>query len=250
MEELLQEIGLTEKQAKVYLACLELGKGTVFVIAKKAELKRPTVYLVLADLAQKGLVSVNKTPKATFYSSVHPKKLLTGLKAKEKRLEESLVDLESIYNLRTQKPNIRTFEGIKNVENIYDEVADYARSKGKEVLAVGTVAFLETVHQTQYRYWLEKVKSKKAHIREILNDDKYNIDYLKTIRKYQNPHHKVRFTPQGYKLFKNDNLIYGNKMALFSSHKDFFVIVIESENIVSTFKTLFEFAWETATPVK
>ena len=250
MEKLLTEIGLTEKEAKVYLACLELGKGTAFTIAKKTELKRPTVYLILDSLAQKGLISVNKTQKTTFYNSVHPRKLLTNLKTQEKKLAESLVGLESIYNTRTQKPKIQTFEGLKNVEKIYDEAADCAHLKGKEILAVGTVAFLETVHKAQYKYWLEKIKSKKAHIREILNDDKYNVDYLNTIEKYQNPHHKVKFTPKGFDLFKNDNLIYGNKIALFSSHKDFFVIVIESENIVSTFKTFFEFAWQTATPVK
>lgn len=39
---ILQSIGLTEKEAKVYAAILELGTATILKISQKAELKRPT----------------------------------------------------------------------------------------------------------------------------------------------------------------------------------------------------------------
>ena len=53
----LKEIGLSENQAKVYLACLQLGQDSVLNIAKSAELKRPSVYLLLEELENKGLIS-------------------------------------------------------------------------------------------------------------------------------------------------------------------------------------------------
>ena len=40
LEKILKNIGLNEKEAKIYLALLELGKSKVPEIAKKAELKR------------------------------------------------------------------------------------------------------------------------------------------------------------------------------------------------------------------
>ena len=50
----LQNVGLDEKTAKVYMAVLALGTSSVKTIAEKAELKRPTVYLHLDELMQKG----------------------------------------------------------------------------------------------------------------------------------------------------------------------------------------------------
>ena len=250
MEQLLKEIGFSEKQAKVYLACLVLGKDTVFNIAKKAELKRPTVYLILEDLVEKGLIGIEKTPRVTFYTASNPKKLLTDLKNKERELEENLMDLESIYNVHSKRPRIQTYEGIKSIESLYDEITDYANLKAKEILSFGTLAYLGTVHKESYKYWLKNIKSKRCHIREILNHDEYNEQYLQTIKKFDNPNHKIKFVPEDFKLFKNDNLIYGNKVALFSSYKDYFVIVIESENMVETFKAFFELAWKSSESVK
>ncbi|MBU2235559.1 helix-turn-helix domain-containing protein, partial [Patescibacteria group bacterium] len=45
LETSLIQFGLNSKEASVYLAALELGGSPVLKIAKKAELKRPTVYL-------------------------------------------------------------------------------------------------------------------------------------------------------------------------------------------------------------
>lgn len=55
--DVLQKIGLQQKESAVYLALLELGTADVSGIAKKAGIKRPTCYLVLDDLKNRGLVS-------------------------------------------------------------------------------------------------------------------------------------------------------------------------------------------------
>ena len=46
----LKQLGLEEKQAKIYLASLELGPDTAQNIAYKASLKRPTTYVILEEL--------------------------------------------------------------------------------------------------------------------------------------------------------------------------------------------------------
>ena len=52
-------IGFSEKEVLVYLALLELGKGTVTVISKKAGINRPTGYHVLSSLEAKALVKAS-----------------------------------------------------------------------------------------------------------------------------------------------------------------------------------------------
>lgn len=245
MEEVLKEIGLSDKEAKVYLACLTLGKDSVYDIAIQAGLKRPTVYLVLNDLLEKGLVSIEQTTKAKLYSAVHPKKLLSDIEVKRRKLEASLVDLESIYNRRSEKPKVRTFEGIKNVEVLYDEISDFAKSKKNEVLSFGTIEFIESVHPAQFKYWKKSIHRHQSHIREILNGDDANKAYSVEMEE-NNPNHQIRFLSDINAPFGNDNLIFGNKLAIFSSQNEFFVIVIESESIVQSFKSFFELAWQSA----
>lgn len=72
----LKHIGLNEKEAQIYLSLLELGKATVLSVSKRSGIKRPTAYLVLESLVEKGFVSRIIKGKKTFFSSQNPKKLL------------------------------------------------------------------------------------------------------------------------------------------------------------------------------
>jgi len=54
LEEDLVSLGLKKTEAKVYLALLELGVGTVSVVAKKAGLNRTSTYDVIQPLVGKG----------------------------------------------------------------------------------------------------------------------------------------------------------------------------------------------------
>jgi sugar-specific transcriptional regulator TrmB len=75
----LQKLGLTEKQATVYMAMLELGEAGMTKIAKKANLKRPTVYLIIDELNLLGLAGEILKGKKKFYSAA-PKEIYRACK--------------------------------------------------------------------------------------------------------------------------------------------------------------------------
>ena len=56
-EQFLEEIGLSEKEAKIYLALLQVDSALISDLAEKTKINRTTVYPVLESLAKKGLVS-------------------------------------------------------------------------------------------------------------------------------------------------------------------------------------------------
>jgi len=249
LETILETIGLEPKGAKVYLACLQLGQETAFNIAKKSGLKRPTVYVILDKLISEGLIAVTKTRKATYYSPLAPQKLIGYFKEKEKKLENALPDLESLYNIRPQKPKIQVFEGKSGIEVIYREVVDSLK-KYKEVLSYGTLAHFNSAYQNAMVYWLNEAKNKNYKIREILTQDGSEIEYIKAIKKNKNHNHQLRLMPKDLKFINNDNIIYGNKLAIFSVQKDLFVILVESEDIINSYRNFFEMAWKQAVKVK
>ena len=56
----LLSLGLSDEEAKVYLACLEINGGPVSVIAKKAGIHRVSCYHTLENLLEKRLLVPDK----------------------------------------------------------------------------------------------------------------------------------------------------------------------------------------------
>src|ERR1700692_203110 len=88
LEKYLQEIGLNEKEAAVYLALLSVDSSSVLDLAKKTKIKRPTVYVVLETLSKKGLVSETTVGNKTHYQAEPPERLETFVERQKVVLEE------------------------------------------------------------------------------------------------------------------------------------------------------------------
>ena len=94
LEKELQQLGLSDKEAKTYLASLELGPVSVQEIAKKSGLKRPTVYFAIEQLIKMGLMSSFEKGKKRYFSAESPERLvslITAQKRKATALEEGAV---------------------------------------------------------------------------------------------------------------------------------------------------------------
>ena len=107
----LQNIGLTDKEASVYLSTLELAQASVQDIGKKANVNRTTTYVVLESLIEKGLVSTLDKDKKTYYIAVSPDNLESIFEIQKKEIEERkknfekiLPNLHLIYNRQPGKP--------------------------------------------------------------------------------------------------------------------------------------------------
>lgn len=252
VESVLETIGLKDKEAKVYFACLQLGQETAFNIAQKSGVKRSTCYFVLDKLKERGFVSIKKTPKVTFYSAISPTTLLLKIEKQKDSLEKVMPELDKIWTEQPHKPLIQVFEGHKGVEQVYREAGEYIQ-KYQEFLYFGSTAhfLLNDNYKSLLDLYLKEMKNKRYRAREILVEEELKgSDYLKRIKENNNPNHQIRFFPRGIKFFENDNMIYGNKLAIFSLKKEVFVILIESENIAASYRNLFEMAWKVSKPVE
>ena len=122
IETTLTKLGLNKKEIEVYLASLQLGVSTITELSKKSEIKRPTTYLIVESLLKQGLISIVRKKQKTYYAPERPKKILTILKARQRELEQSLPELEALYNSPKAKPKIQIYEGLEAVSNIYDQM--------------------------------------------------------------------------------------------------------------------------------
>src|SRR3989338_2661571 len=167
IEKRLHALGLEEKEAKIYLTCLQLGKDTVFHIAERSGIKRTTVYFILKSLAERGLIATEKTKKAVLFSPAHPRHLLIHVDHQKKILDDLLPELSALYNVEPEKPNIQVFEGEAGLKHVYEEIISFLQEKQEVLFFVG-VDHLKT-YPDLLKAWKRETKNKTFRIRELVN---------------------------------------------------------------------------------
>ena len=93
---MLEDLGLTNAEAKIYLALLQEGQSKTGKIIDVTKMQSSTVYHVLGSLIEKGLVSYILIGKIKYYQAESPESFLFFLDEKKRKLEESLPRLKDI----------------------------------------------------------------------------------------------------------------------------------------------------------
>ena len=241
IRETLDQIGIDGKKADVYLACLELGRGTAYLIAKKTGLKRPTVYDIIDHLMREGLVSRSMSGKIKYFSPTDPETLLRKLKEKEANIRSILPDLENLYNSPKLKPFIRYYEGAEGIKEMYE---DSLRSlkKGDEILAYVGEDVLKDLKEYALDYVKRRVE-KGIRLRGIYKKDEEILEHMPDNGKQLRT---AKVLDEKYFPVSNETNIYKNKIAIASYGKEMFGMIIESEEIAKSQKAIFELAWKGA----
>jgi len=234
LENVLQYLGLHEKESKVYLALLQMGSGSVPSISIRAGTKRPTTYLILEELRKKGLVTLIPRKVKAIYTAESPQKLLEEQRDKEETIEQSLPELLAIYNSKKEKPKVKFYQGEESIVKLYDEIF-----KEKAILFYGSIASINPMVYKQVEKYLEKIKKEKLDVREILQADAKSIEFAE---KNATENHQIKIADKGY-LLPTDNMIFGNNVALITYKDDPMAVILESSEIAATYRSMFEIVW-------
>jgi len=238
--EVLNQIGLNEKQASVYLALLELGTATVHPIATKAGIKRPTTYLILDELQKKGLVSVVPRAKKALYTAESPEKLINDLNKKQELVKRFLPNMMALYNAKIDKPAVLLFEGKEAVRGVYEKIL-----AAREVDFFSTISDIISVYPDYPKKLNDKAISGSIKIRELLTRSGADLSYARAMEHGEN--FQQRFAP-GQGEFLTDNCLYDGNVVFFSFQPYIFAVQIKSKGIYQSLRNLFEYAWQAAEP--
>lgn len=101
----IEDMGLTEKEAKLYFTSLRLGPASMQVLARKAKIDRGTAYHVAMTLEGKGLFRMAVDGKRPLFGVTHPRNLYHYVEVQKREAEERyavaqtmLADLEALYS--------------------------------------------------------------------------------------------------------------------------------------------------------
>lgn len=234
LENVLQSLGLHEKEAKVYLALLQLGKGSVPGISMKAGTKRPTTYLILEELRKKGLANLLPRKMKVLYVAKSPQILLEEQREKERTIRTNMPELMALFNSQLEKPKVIYYQGIDSIAKLYGEIF-----KEKDILFYGSIASIAPEVFERVRGYLQIVKKEKLNVREILQADEKSVAFAK---ENASENHQIKIVSDAHRL-PTDNMIYGNKVAIITYKEEPMAVVIESSAVAETYKSMFEMVW-------
>jgi sugar-specific transcriptional regulator TrmB len=126
--QLLTTIGLTEKEAKVYLISLKVGTNPASVIASRSELNRCTMYSLLESLIKKGLIYEIEKDTIKYFTPVSPRQLLMWVEEKQRDLSyhrnevlSRISELDSLRHPNQVLPEIRSYSGKSGMNKLYND---------------------------------------------------------------------------------------------------------------------------------
>ena len=130
----LEDLGLTRSETKVFLALLEIGSSTAGKVIEKSGLQNAVVHRAFHSLAEKGILTRVNEGKITRYQVIKPKQLLNILEEKRVRLEKILPELEAKQQLAKDQPQARMYQGVRGVKEL---VTLMLETTSKEYVAYG-----------------------------------------------------------------------------------------------------------------
>lgn len=129
---ILEDLGLTNAEIKIYLALLELGTSTAGPVLEKTGLQNSVVHMTLRKLVEKGFVSFVKKGKVRHYQATDPRNITKFIEEKKARFEAILPEL-LVKQKKQEKQEAEVYEGFKGFKNMLYEFIEDAE-KGDEYL--------------------------------------------------------------------------------------------------------------------
>ncbi|MCX5681043.1 MAG: hypothetical protein NT079_01965, partial [Candidatus Omnitrophica bacterium] len=209
IQKILEQCGLTKKEADFYIAALSLGTASITSITKKAEVKRPTAYLVIEELLKKNLLVSVPQGKKVFYKAEHPEKFIKKIEENRRKIEEILPELASLYSINTKEPKIRFYEGKEKLFSIYEEIF-----KAKNINAMISVdRFFSLFTAKDDEHFFRILVRNGGMLKDMFQNTKKAREYAKS--KYRFGISKVKILPKTFN-FATDILVFDDKVALMS----------------------------------
>lgn len=241
----LEKLGFSAKQCRVYVALLDLGRGTAAEIGKKTGINRTSVYDIVGELEEIGLVTMMASVKKKTYRAEPPEKLPVILENQAKHLHDMAKQsegvasmLQSIVAKSPSKPKIKIYEGESGLRSLYD-ASLLCKTSIRSFLTADTLEEFDSDYAQKY---FERRAKKGITIQGILNDSAASREYKNHEKELLRdihlvPQEKMDIVPEVY--------IYDDVIAVFSL-KEKFGVSIESKDIAYAFRKLYDLAWERA----
>ena len=240
-EGILEHVGLTPIEAKVYLSCLKLGTQDVSFIAKDSKISRMDAINALSNLSSKGFVSKFSHMK-DFFTAEHPRTIHKILQNEHSKKHEGLLSLQKLLPGLEEfmrpgftKPEIAFYEGKHGIIAAYEDTL----AAKQEILAITSIDDTESEIGEYTKKYYKRRKAAGIKIKAIFPDSPLS---RKRKSKDVEELRESRLPPAALLNLHIELNIYDDKVAYFSIQEKLAVIV-KSKMIADTMRGIFNLCW-------
>jgi len=238
INQLLEQFGLSDKEIKVYLVLLELGSASVRKLADKSNINRGTVYDVLKDLKELGLVAYYHKSTKQFFTAEDPARLVDVLENRVQNLEKTkteisaiIPELKSLQAKAGNRPVVKYYEDYSGLKTILNDVLAGA---GKSYRVFSSSTIKPFIYKAFPGFTKRRIKNRIAVLSIAIGHGGTKAELAET---------KCLTVKEGSPTY---TLIYAGKVAMISvnSQNQPLGLIIEDAAIYQTQKQLFDFIWQ------
>ncbi|MDD3291766.1 MAG: helix-turn-helix domain-containing protein [Methanocellales archaeon] len=258
--EFLKKLGLTEYEAKAYVALTRIKTGIVSEIHLVSGIPRSAVYDVLNKLKEKGIIDVQQA-KPIRYKVIPPKKCIEKLKEDFIiKSEDALNSLEEIYKTGEVESSEEAVWTISGIKNISDRVVEMFKNARTDIIFMTSHPFFPDIAEVyplfvDFKSLITKKREKGVRVRVVGPSEKELMDVVKEISGVEVRTHAIQ--PERLHMpLKGGLLLVDGSEVLLIIFGDVSLRVVKGMTaiwsngvgFVSIFKHLIETEWDASTP--
>ncbi len=238
--EILEDLGLTRTEIKVYLVLLELGSSSAGLILEKSSLPNSTVHRDLNSLIEKGVINFILEGKRKIYQATDPEQFFTYIEDKKKKFEEILPELKARQSKNRAEEKASVYKGIRGIKEVY-EIMINAQGKEYNTFGGGPV----TGEIMGLTWWLNLHRRRvenKLPSRQLFDESVKKIGGSEIAR---NPLTKIRYVDKDFAQFQ-ETAIVGDYVAIAVFTESPYAFLIRDKHVADSYRKHFELLWRSA----
>lgn len=239
---ILEDLGLTNAEIKVYIALLELGNSSAGRIIEKSKLQNSVVHRALNSLIGDGLISFIKEGKRNIYQATNPENFHHFIDDKRKRFEELLPELKKKQKFSKINNGATVYTGKRGLTELYNTLLN---SHGKEYNTFG--GGFEVAYNVMGETWWKNI-----HAKRIAKKIKSRQCFDETIRKFGEELNRknkklttIKFLPDEFAQLQ-ETIIIGDSVGIAIFTENPYGVLIKDKAVAEGYKKQFEVLWKKA----
>ncbi|MDD9953581.1 MAG: hypothetical protein OXR66_04545 [Candidatus Woesearchaeota archaeon] len=236
---ILEDIGLTGAEIKVFIALMELGSSTAGPVVERSGLQNAVVHKAFHSLGAKGLITYAMEGRIRWYQAVEPKLLLGFLDEKKTRLAKLLPELEAKREIAKHKPQATTYQGARGVKELINLMIE---TDATQYYAYGGSQF---AHDLLGDYFWENFHTRRS--KNGINGSILFHSSLKTWGKELNKYKKttVKITDTDFEEL-TETIICGDRVAIIVYLEKPYGFLLDEERAARSYRNFFQLIWKEA----
>ena len=238
IQKVIERLGYTPNEAKVYLAALSLCECHISDVAAKTKLPRTSAQAAVDKLHEDGLMDFYIHRRYKYWVAANPERLLTRLREREEAVRLAMPELAALRRTSDGKPSVNVFLGVEEIKLIYDDMLATKQP------ILGIVPWEDWIRLVGMEFMTDFIASRGRHflhIRPITPKTPVTIALKSRDAKELRD---TRYAPHDARI-NTTTFIYGKKVAIVSLNKQLpTAVVIDDADIRDTLSVFFEELWE------